>query len=254
MSDTQQAADRNPAVQMEHVTKIFGGRKILNDVSLRVDPGKAFCLLGRSGTGKSVTLKVMIGLIQPESGKVLVHGDEIQHSDRARLTEIRKSIGFLFQNAALFDSISVAENVAFPLRRHTRKSDREIRDIVHEKLREVELENEGKKMPAELSGGMSKRAALARALALDPQILLIDEPSSGLDRITAGEIHNLLFRLKQNRKVTMVVVTHDVSGARRFADQFAVLDQGAIAGCGSAEDLAHSDNPLVRELAEAPEA
>lgn len=254
MSDPQPAANRGPALQMEHVTKTFGRRKVLEDVSLRVDPGKAFCLLGRSGTGKSVTLKIMIGLIQPESGKVLVQGNEIQHSDRAKLSEIRKRMGFLFQNAALFDSISVAENVAFPLRRHTRKSEREIRDIVHEKLREVELENEGKKMPAELSGGMSKRAALARALALDPGILLIDEPSSGLDRITAAEIHNLLLRLKQNRKVTMIVVTHDVSGARRFADQFAVLDQGSIAGCGTAEQLARSDNPLVRELTEASEA
>lgn len=254
MSDTQPAADRGPAVQMDHVTKTFAGRKVLNDVSLGVDPGKAFCLLGRSGTGKSVTLKVMIGLIQPDSGKVLVHGNEIQHRDRAKLSEIRKGIGFLFQNAALFDSISVAENVAFPLRRHTRKSSREIRDIVHEKLREVELEKEGKKMPSELSGGMSKRAALARALALDPGILLIDEPSSGLDRITAGEIHELLLRLKKNRKVTMVVVTHDVLGARRFADQFAVLDQGSIAGCGTAEELAHSDNQLVRELAEASQA
>lgn len=254
MSDPQSAANQNPALQMEHVTKTFGGRKVLNDVSLRVDSGKAFCLLGRSGTGKSVTLKILIGLIQPESGKVLVQGNEIQHSDRAKLSEIRKRMGFLFQNAALFDSISVADNVAFPLRRHTRKSEREIRDIVHEKLREVELENEGKKMPAQLSGGMSKRAALARALALDPGILLIDEPSSGLDRITAAEIHDLLRRLKQNRKVTMVVVTHDVPGARRFVDQFAVLDQGSIAGCGTAEELARSDNPLFRDLTEASEA
>jgi len=158
-------------------------------------------------------------------------------------------MGFLFQNAALFDSISVAENVAFPLRRHTKKSEEEIRAIVHEKLKEVELENEGEKSPAQLSGGMSKRAALARALVLDPPIILVDEPSSGLDVITADEIYDLLLQLKKSRKVTLIVVTHDVKGAQKFADRFAVLDHGKIIGCGTADELLHSDNALVRELA-----
>jgi phospholipid/cholesterol/gamma-HCH transport system ATP-binding protein len=165
------------------------------------------------------------------------------------LAEVRKKIGFLFQNGALFDSISVADNVAFPLRRHTRKSEDEIQEIVHEKLKEVELEKDGQKMPAELSGGMNKRAGLARALALDPSILLIDEPSSGLDRITASEIQDLLARLKNRRKVTLVVVTHDVSGARKFADHFAVLDRGKIAAYGTAEELERSSDALVRGLA-----
>lgn len=238
-----------PAVKLEQVSKAFKGRAVLDGVSLAVAPGQAFCLLGRSGTGKSVTLKIMIGLLQPDEGRVLIHGDEICHHDSAKLVEMRKRIGFLFQNAALFDSITVAENVAFPLKRHTRKSEDEIQSIVREKLNEVELGKDGGKFPSELSGGMSKRAGLARALALNPDILLVDEPSSGLDRITAAEIYELLLQLKQKRNVTMVVVTHDVTGAKKFADQFAVLDRGKIAGCGTVEELAESDNPLVRELA-----
>lgn len=244
------AADPNrPAVELEHVSKVFGGRTVLDDVSLQVRSGEAFCLLGRSGTGKSVTLKVMIGLIQADGGTVRIHGTEIHHDDTQTLVKVRKTIGFLFQNGALFDSISVAENVAFPLRRHTKKPEEEIHEIVRKRLKEVELEKDGDKMPAELSGGMSKRAALARALALEPNILLVDEPSSGLDRITAEEIYELLLRLKQNRKETMVVVTHDVTGVARFADTFAVLDQGKIAARGTLEELARSESKLVRELA-----
>lgn len=242
------------AVQLEHVTKTFSGRKVLDDVSLGVAAGKAFCLLGRSGTGKSVTLKTMIGLIPPDKGRVLIDGDELQHHDSARLSEMRRQMGFLFQNAALFDSISVAENVAFPLRRHTEKSSAEIQRIVKEKLKEVGLEKDGAKMPSDLSGGMAKRAGLARALALDPGILLVDEPSSGLDRITATEIYQLLLELKKSRKVTMVVVTHDVAGARDFADEFAVLDKGHITARGSAEDLMRGDHPLFRQLAGEQEA
>lgn len=250
LEDNEAVADpTQPAVELEHVSKTFGGRKVLDDVSLRVNVGEAFCLLGRSGTGKSVTLKVMIGLIQTDEGKVSIHGTEIRHDDTQKLVEVRKSIGFLFQNAALFDSISVAENVAFPLRRHTKKSEKEIKEIVHKRLKEVELENDGDKMPSELSGGMTKRAGLARALALEPNVLLIDEPSSGLDRITAEEIYDLLLQLKQNRKETMVVVTHDVTGVRKFADRFAVLDGGKIVACDTLEKLEKSENKLVRELA-----
>jgi len=240
--------NNQPAVELAHVSKAFGDRKVLDDIELKVDTGEAFCLLGRSGTGKSVTLKIMVGLIQPDAGNVLIHGQEVHGNQAAELVERRKKMGFLFQGGALFDSISVAENVAFPLRRHTEKDNAEIRDIVRQKLKEVELESEGAKMPSELSGGMVKRAALARALALDPSILLIDEPRSGLDPITATEIYDLLLRLKTRRKVTMVVVTHDVRGAKKFADRFAVLDHGHIVGRGSAEDLAHSENELVRRL------
>lgn len=254
LSSPSPKALRQPAIELEHVTKHFGGRAVLDDVSIQVMHGEAFCLLGRSGTGKSVTLKIMIGLIRPEAGRVRIQGAEMPYGNTKRMEEIRKQIGFLFQSSALFDSISVAENVAFPLRRHTKKSEDEIRAIVRERLREVELENEGGKMPSELSGGMSKRAALARCLALDPSILLVDEPTTGLDRITATEIYDLLLRLKKTGRVSMVIVTHDVAGARTLADEFAVLDWGKIAARGSSvEDLIGSQNPLVRDLAEGVE-
>jgi phospholipid/cholesterol/gamma-HCH transport system ATP-binding protein len=238
-----------PAVCLDHVSKAFEGRKVLEDVSFQVGVGEAFCLLGRSGAGKSVTLKLIIGLLKPDQGKVFVHGQEMHALQRAKLGEARKKIGFLFQDAALFDSISVYENVAFPLHRHTNKSEDEIRSVVQEKLDEVELGKEGKKKPSELSGGMRKRAGLARALALEPDVLLVDEPSSGLDHITATEIYELLLSLKQKRHVTLVAVTHDVAGARKFADRFAVLNKGRIVECGSVEEMAESDDPVVRNLA-----
>lgn len=246
-------AHQTPAIGLDHVSKAFGHREVLNDISLRVDSGTAYCLLGRSGTGKSVTLKIMVGLIQPERGRVLINGAEVQNREASQLVEGRKQVGFLFQNAALFDSVSVAENVAFPLRRHTRKSAAEIQEIVAEKLREVELEGEGAKMPSELSGGMLKRAGLARALALDPSILLADEPSSGLDHITAHEINSLLLQLKNRRHVSIVVVTHDVAGARSFADRYAVLDRGRLVASGAADEMDRSENDLVRELMQGAE-
>lgn len=241
--------NEDAAVCFEHVSKSFGEKKVLTDVSFRIAPGEAFCLLGRSGTGKSVTLRLMIALIQPDHGKILIHGTNISEARGADLSRIRKSMGFLFQDAALFDSLTVFENVAFPLRRHANKSEDEIRAIVKEKLEHVELEKDETTMPSQLSGGMRKRAGLARALALDPQILLVDEPSSGLDRITATEIYQLLTRLKKKWNVTLVVVTHDVAGVHTFADRFAVLNQGRIVACGTYDEVENSENSLVRELA-----
>ena len=204
--------------------------------------------------GKSVTLRLMIGLIKPDSGHIYIYGNDVPHLNGLELAGVRKKIGFLFQDAALFDSINVRDNIAFPLRRHTRKPETEIREIVHEKLKEVDLEGHGDKMPAELSGGMRKRAGLARALTLDPDLLLVDEPSSGLDRITASEIDDLLLELKQKRKATLVVVTHDIAGARKFADRFGVLHGGKILATGSADQLAASEDPIVRQLASESEA
>ena len=245
----RQLDNDHAAVRLEGVSKAFGNKRVLADVSLQISDGEAFCLLGKSGIGKSITLKLMIGLLKPDQGHILIEGNDITTLEPSELAEVRKKMGFLFQNAALFDSITVNENVAFPIRRHTNKSEDEIQSIVREKLQEVHLDEEGERMPAELSGGMRKRAGLARALALEPGILLVDEPSSGLDRITASEIYDLLLQLKQKQKVTLVVVTHDVIGARHFADRFAVLDQGKVAACGAADEISRSSNPLVRELA-----
>ena len=233
------------AVRLERVTKSFGSRKVLDDVTLEVPPRVAFIILGRSGTGKSVTLRHIIGLVRPDSGRVFVEGDEISALDGPELSAVRKKIGFLFQNAALFDSISVGENVAFPLRRHTRHTDAEIRRRAQEKLDAVGLGKEYDKMPAALSGGMRKRAGLARALALDPSILLVDEPSAGLDPITADEIDELLLSLKQSG-ATIIVVTHNIPSARRLGDHLVMLHEGRIAAQGTVKELEDSSSELVR--------
>ena len=235
-----------PAVRLEGVTKAFGTRRVLDNVSFEVPPGSAFIILGRSGTGKSVTLRHIVRLVTPDSGKVFVGTDEISALSGAELSQVRRRIGFLFQNAALFDSISVGENVAFTLRRHTRLRDHEIRQRAREKLAAVGLESEYDKMPAALSGGMRKRAGLARAMALDPPILLVDEPSAGLDPITGDEIDTLLLGLKQAGGTTLVVVTHDIASARRLGDTLLMLHEGRIVESGTVADLERSGNPLVR--------
>jgi len=233
------------AIRLEGVTKAFGARKVLDDVTLEVPRWTGFALLGRSGTGKSVTLKHIIGLMHPDSGRVMVEGKEVSALAGRELADVRRRIGFLFQNAALFDSISVGENVAFPLRRHTELDDRAIRQLATSKLAEVGLEKEYDKMPADLSGGMRKRAGLARAMALDPDILLVDEPSAGLDPITADEIDDLLVELK-NRGTTVVMVTHNIPSARHVADEMAFLHEGKLIARGTAGDLERSEHDLVR--------
>lgn len=234
------------AVRMDHVTKAFGTRKVLDDVTFDVPKGEGFVILGRSGTGKSVTLKHMVGLLRPDQGRVFVGDDEISALSGPSLSRVRQRIGFLFQNAALFDSISVGENVAFPMRRHTPLSDGEIRQRARERLAAVGLESDYEKMPAELSGGMRKRAGLARALALDPQILLVDEPSAGLDPITSEEIDALLAEMKEKRGVTLVVVTHNMPSARRLGDQLLMLHEGRVIARGTVADLDQNPNELVR--------
>jgi phospholipid/cholesterol/gamma-HCH transport system ATP-binding protein len=237
---------RAAAVRLDHVSKTFGARKVLDDVSFEVPSGAGFVILGRSGTGKSVTLRHIIGLLRPDSGRVFVEDDEVSALSGEALAAVRKKMGFLFQNAALFDSISVGENVAFPMRRHTRLAEAEIRKRVDERLSAVGLQRDFDKMPGELSGGMRKRAGLARALALDPRILLVDEPSAGLDPITSEEIDSLLVDMKQTRGVTLVVVTHNMQSARCLGDQLLMLHEGRIVARGTPQELDHDSNELVR--------
>lgn len=234
-----------PAIQLEGVSKAFGDVVVLDDVSLDVAAGTAFCLLGRSGTGKSVTLKHIIGLIKPDRGRVLVHGQDVAVLSGRELSAVRRRMGFLFQNAALFDSITVGENAAFPLRRHTNWASGKIREVARSKLAEVGLEREYDRMPAELSGGMRKRAGLARAMALDPDVLLVDEPSAGLDPMTAGEIDDLLVQLKKNG-TTLVVVTHNIPSARHVGDELAVLHGGKVIAQGTAAELDRSEHEIVQ--------
>jgi phospholipid/cholesterol/gamma-HCH transport system ATP-binding protein len=250
MSDNRGRGGRDPVIAFEQVEKGFSGRKVLDKVSFSVARGEVLCVLGRSGTGKSVTLKLMIGLLKADAGKVLVEGEDMATLDEDGLVNVRRKMGYLFQSAALFDSYSLNQNLVMPLHRlDGTKSPDEIKRAVDEALRQVGLEKDGEKMPATLSGGMQKRAGLARALVLKPEILLVDEPSSGLDRITAGEIDALLMNVKNECHTTMVIVTHDVHGARKIGDRFAVLDQSRLLALGTPEELdGEQDNRLLQQF------
>ncbi len=238
-----------PAIAFREVSRSFGGRAVLNNVSFEVAPGEAFCLLGRSGMGKSVTLRLTIGLIQPDAGAICVHNDNIVGMDEDGLSKVRSRIGLLFQSAALFDSFSLHDNLAVPLKRLRKETpDEEIETIVQKNLDDVGLGKDGRKMPAELSGGMRKRAGLARALMLSPSILLVDEPVSGLDRVTASEIDDLLLRVRKRDNTTMVIVTHDTREARRLGDRIGVLDNGNLIAVGGIDELAKNQSALVRAL------
>jgi phospholipid/cholesterol/gamma-HCH transport system ATP-binding protein len=239
----------SPAIAFREVSRSFGGRAVLNNVSFEVAPGEAFCLLGRSGTGKSVTLKLAIGLIQPDAGAIYVENDNIVGMNEDGLSKVRSRVGFLFQSAALFDSMSLHDNLSVPLKRlWEKKPNEEIEAIVQKNLEDVGLGKDGSKMPAELSGGMRKRAGLARALMLEPCILLIDEPVSGLDRVTASEIDDLLLRFRKRDNTTMVIVTHDTREAHRVGDRIGVLDNGNLIAIGGIDELAKNQNALVRAL------
>jgi phospholipid/cholesterol/gamma-HCH transport system ATP-binding protein len=236
------------AVEFKRVMKSFGTKRVLNDVSFHIDQGQALCLLGRSGTGKSVTLKLIMALMRPDSGEVWVDQDNVVGMGEHSLSHVRRKMGYLFQDAALFDSLTLYENLALPLSRLTKKPKDEIDDVVHRVLTDVGLGTDGAKYPSALSGGMKKRAGLARALVLEPKILLADEPSSGLDRITASEIDELLMRCKTERGTAQIIVTHDVHGARKIADRVAVLDKGNLVAFGSVDEVSQSENEVARKL------
>jgi phospholipid/cholesterol/gamma-HCH transport system ATP-binding protein len=238
-----------PVVAVENVFKSFAGHNVLNGITLRVNRGETLAVLGRSGTGKSVLLRLIIGLDTPDSGSICIHGNAIAGLALDRMGEIRKKMGFLFQQAALYDSLTVQENVAFPLEHHRRdmpKSERS--DRVRQLLTEVGLEGDIDKMPSDISGGMQKRAGLARALALEPEILLLDEPTAGLDPMSSGEIDELILKLQKERKMASVVVTHDLHSARTIASRLALLNEGDVAIEGTFEDLQQSDIGFVKEF------
>jgi phospholipid/cholesterol/gamma-HCH transport system ATP-binding protein len=231
------------------VHKSFGRQRVLNGISLAVKRGETLAVLGRSGTGKSVLLRLIIGLQQPDSGSILIHGQDIAGLALDRMGEVRKKMGFLFQHAALYDSLTVEENVAFPLQHHRKEMSKSERDgRVRELLAEVGMESALAKMPSDISGGMQKRVGLARALALEPDILLLDEPTAGLDPISSGEIDDLVLKLQQEHHVASIVVTHDLHSAKTIAGHLALLDQGNVVIQGSFEDLQKSEIEFVREF------
>jgi phospholipid/cholesterol/gamma-HCH transport system ATP-binding protein len=238
-----------PVVAVESLRKTFGSHMVLNGISLSVNRGETLAVLGRSGTGKSVLLRLIIGLETPDSGSVYIHGQNIVGLALDRMSEIRKKMGFLFQHAALYDSLTVAENVAFPLVHHRKDmSSSERSKRVKQLLAEVGMEGNLGKMPSNISGGMQKRVGLARALALDPEILLLDEPTAGLDPISSGEIDDLILTLQRERRMASIVVTHDLHSARTIANRLALLDQGNVVIEGTFEDLQQSDIGFVEDF------
>lgn len=221
---------------------------MLDGLDLDVPDGQCLVVLGRSGTGKSVLLKLLIGLLKPDAGSIQVDGVEVVGARYEELAALRKRIGMLFQMAALFDSMSVGENVGLALREHTKKSEVEVRAIVHEKLTLVGLDGVEAKRPSDLSGGMRKRVGLARAIAMEPNYVLYDEPTTGLDPITSGEINELIRDLKGKLRVTSIVVTHDMQSAFFVGDRFCLLHQGRVRFDGTADDLRRSDDEMVRRF------
>ncbi len=233
-------------IEIRELHKTLGGKEVLKGVNLSIYRGCTTVILGRSGAGKSVLLKHIIGLIFPDEGSIIIDGKDITKMSRKELLGIRKKFGMLFQESALFDSLSVFENVAFPLWEHTKLLEEEIEKVVRDKLYQVGLEeSDWNKYPSELSGGMKKRVALARALVLDPEIVLCDEPTSGLDPITAFTIEELILELQRNLSKTFVVITHDLKTALAIGDRIALLEEGKIEMEGRVEEVLKSGHPLI---------
>lgn len=235
-------------IEIRKVSKSFGPLRVLRGVDLTIETGQNLVVLGRSGTGKSVLLKLIIGLLRPDEGEVVVDGNELSRLNYSALADLRRRMGMLFQMAALFDSMTVGENVGLGLREHTRKSAQEIEQLVQEKLHMVGLDGIAQKKPADLSGGMRKRVSLARAIAMDPEYVLYDEPTTGLDPITAAQINLLIRELQSKLRITSVVVTHDIKSAFEVGDRFCLLHDGKIYFDGGREEFEGSDDPAVRQF------
>ena len=231
-----------------NVTKMFGSKCVLNDFSLHIRKGETLCLVGMSGAGKSVTLKHMVGLLRPTSGEILIAGEPIQDLDGKGLAKVRSRFGYLFQSGALLQWLSVGENVALPLREHTRMAEEEIDALVRATLAQVGMEEAIEKLPANISGGMMKRAGLARAIVTKPEIILYDEPTSGLDPVISRTIDDLIRRLQKDLGVTSVVVTHDMISALTVGDRIAMLDKGSVLECSAPGEFLNSAHPVVRDF------
>lgn len=237
-------------ITLENISKSFGRQKVLDELNLSLESKKITVIIGQSGGGKSVLLKHIIGLVKPDSGRILIDDIDISRLNEEELNEMRKNFGMLFQEAALFDSMTVGENVAFPLNEHRRLPKIEVQRIVTEKLLQVGLTGVTEKMPSELSGGMRKRVGLARALALDPKIILFDEPTTGLDPIMCDAIDQLILETQKKTGATCVVISHDIESTFKIAHRIAMLYNGKIIEYGSPDDIRSSDNPVLRQFVE----
>jgi phospholipid/cholesterol/gamma-HCH transport system ATP-binding protein len=235
-------------IELRHVHKRFGHLVVLNDVSLSIEKGQSLVIIGASGSGKSVMLKHIVGLLKPDKGEVGFDSERIDTLPERKLAEVRTKFGFLFQMGALFDSLTVLDNVAFPLVEHTKLPPEEIHETAMEKLRMVGLPDVGQKMPMELSGGQRKRVALARAIALSPQVVLYDEPTTGLDPIRSDVINELILKLKRELKITSIVVTHDMNSAFKVADRIVMLYEGKLIFDGSPEEIQCCAEPIVKRF------
>jgi phospholipid/cholesterol/gamma-HCH transport system ATP-binding protein len=242
---------REPFVEFQDLYKSYGPKRVLCGASVKVYRGEVLVILGGSGTGKSVTLRHMLGLEAPDSGRVIIEEEDITDLPEEELYRVRKKFGMLFQSGALFDSMTVFENVAFPLREHTEMSEDEIARAVREKLELVNLPNSEHLMPVDLSGGMRKRVGLARSIVLDPKVILYDEPTTGLDPITAQTINELIVDLQAKLNVTSVVVTHDIHSAFSVGDRIAFLHQGVFEWVGSMDEARDADHPRLRDFLKA---
>ena len=237
-----------PMLELKNVSMSFQDRRILDDVSLQVQRGEILVIIGPSGSGKSTLLRLMIGLLKPDSGQIWVDGREISHLDEDELNQIRRNMGMVFQYSALFDSMTVGENVAFGIRQHTKMPEEEILRVIRRTLRMVGLMGRENAMPSELSGGMKKRVSLARAIALNPKIVLYDEPTSGLDPVMSATINRLIMSTRRIMGVTAVVVTHDMESAFTIADRIAMIYDERIIEVGTPAEFRQSDNPVVQQF------
>ncbi len=237
-------------ISLQHVNKAFGGKEVLRDMSIDVDRGESLVIVGGSGSGKSVTLKHMIGLLKPDSGHVIVGGEDMTEMKPFELNRFRRRFGMAFQEGALFDSMSVFENIAFPLRRHTDMAEEEIRARVEECLEQVHLHGVEGKRPSELSGGMRRRVGFARAISLKPEILLFDEPTTGLDPVISDVVADLIVEMDRTLNTTTVTITHDMKVAFKIAERVAMLFDGHIVESGTPEQFQRSTNPIVQQFIE----